>query len=145
VNDGVVLLPNGTSMAAPTAQWLNAHAGVTAVAIGGAAAAADPPAAALVGADRYATAAKVAASVLPSAVGVVIATGADFPDGLAGAAYAAHFGWAMLLVSPGASALNADQASYLHAVAAPVKNLVTVGGTTAVPPGAVSLVLSGLN
>jgi putative cell wall-binding protein len=145
VNHGVVLLTNGTSMAAPTAQWLNAHAGVTAVAIGGAAAAADPPAAALVGADRYATAAKVAASVLPSAVGVVIATGADFPDGLAGAAYAAHFGWAMLLVSPGASALNADQASYLHAVAAPVKNLVTVGGTTAVPPGAVSLVLSGLN
>lgn len=145
VNHGVVLLTDGTAMAAETSQWLSAHPGLAAVAIGGSAAAADPAATPLVGTDRYATAAKVAASVLPSPVGVVIATGANFPDGLAGAAYAAHFGWAMLLVSPGATTLNADQASYLHAAAGPVKNLVTIGGTTAVPAGAVSLVLSGLS
>jgi len=144
VNHGVVLLTDGTATASETSQWMSAHPGLGAVAIGGAAASADPSATALVGADRYATAAKVAASVLPSPVGVVIATGANFPDGLAGAAYAAHFGWAMLLVSPGAAQLDTDQASYLHSVASPVKNLVTVGGTTAVPAGAVSLVLSGL-
>ena len=116
----------------------------TVAAIGGAAATADPSATPFVGTDRYATAAKVAASVLPSTVGIVIATGADFPDGLAGAAYAAHFGWAMLLVSPGGTTLNADQAEYLHAVASPVKNLVTIGGTAAVPAAVVSLVLTGL-
>ena len=129
VNHGVVLLTNGTAMAAPTSTWLGAHPGATVAAIGGAAATADPSATPFVGTDRYATAAKVAASVLPSTVGIVIATGADFPDGLAGAAYAAHFGWAMLLVSPGGTTLNADQAGYLHAVASPVKNLVTIGGT----------------
>gem|GEM_PF-769379 len=145
VNHGVVLLTNGTAMAAPTSAWLGAHPSAAVAAIGGAAATADPSATAFVGTDRYATAAKVAASVLPSTVGIVIATGADFPDGLAGAAYAAHFGWAMLLVSPGGTTLNADQANYLHAVASPVKNLVTIGGTAAVPAAVVSLVLSGLN
>jgi hypothetical protein len=51
----------------------------------------------------------------------------------------------MLLVSPGGTTLNADQAGYLHAVASPVKNLVTIGGTAAVPAAVVSLVLTGLN
>jgi putative cell wall-binding protein len=143
VNHGVVLLTNGTAMAAPTSAWLGAHPRAAVAAIGGAAATADRSATAFVGTDRYATAAKVAASVLPSTVGIVIATGADFPDGLAGAAYAAHFGWAMLLVSPGGTTLNA--VNYLHAVASPVKNLVTIGGTAAVPAAVVSLVLSGLN
>jgi hypothetical protein len=118
---------------------------MTVVAIGGAAATADPSATPLVGADRYATAARVAASVLPNPAGVVIATGANFPDGLAGAAYAAHFGWAMLLVSPGPTTLDADQSSYLHAAAPTVKNLVTVGQTVAVPPAAASAILNGLS
>jgi hypothetical protein len=117
---------------------------MTIVAIGGSAAAADPAATPVVGADRYATAAKVAANVLPAPAGVVIATGANFPDGLAGAAYAAHFGWAMMLVAPGSTTLDADQASYLHAAANTVKTLVTVGQTVAVPPATVSAVLSGL-
>ena len=136
VNHGVVLLTDGTSIPAATAAWQTAHPGLTVVAIGGAAASADPAATPLVGTDRYATAAKVAASVLPKPAGVVIATGANFPDGLAGAAYAAHFGWAMLLVSPGSTTLDADQASYLHGAASTVKNLVTVGQTVAVPPAA---------
>jgi ell wall binding domain 2 (CWB2) len=145
VNHGVVLLTDGTSIPAATAQWETAHPGMTVVAIGGSAASADPSATPLVGADRYATAAKVAASVLPSPAGVVIATGANFPDGLAGAAYAAHFGWAMLLVSPGSTTLDADQASYLHGAASTVKNLVTVGQTVAVPPAAAGAVLAGLS
>lgn len=144
VNKGVVLLTDGTALAAETSQWESAHTGMTVVAIGGSAAAADPSATPIVGADRYATAAKVAASVLPAPAGVVIATGANFPDGLAGAAYAAHFGWAMMLVAPGSTTLDAEQASYLHAASGSVKNLVTVGQTVAVPPATVSAVLSGL-
>lgn len=144
VTNGVVLLTDGTAVAAETAQWESAHPGMTVVAIGGSAAAADPAATPVVGADRYATAAKVAASVLPAPAGVVIATGANFPDGLAGAAYAAHFGWAMVLVAPGSTTLDADQASYLHAASSTVKTLVTVGQTVAVPPATVSAVLSGL-
>jgi putative cell wall-binding protein len=145
VNHGVVLLTDGTSIPAATAGWESAHPGMTVVAIGGAAASADPSATPLVGADRYATAARVAASVLPKPAGVVIATGANFPDGLAGAAYAAHFGWAMLLVSPGSTTLDADQSSYLHGAASTVKNLITVGQTVAVPPAAASAVLAGLS
>jgi putative cell wall-binding protein len=144
VNHGVVLLTDGTAIPSATAGWEAAHPGMTVVAIGGAAASADPSATPLVGADRYATAAKVAASVLPNPAGVVIATGANFPDGLAGAAYAAHFGWAMLLVSPGSTTLDADQAGYLHGAASTVKSLVTVGQTVAVPPAAASAVLAGL-
>ena len=145
VNHGVVLLTDGTAIASATAAWMTAHPGLAVVAIGGAAASADPSATPLVGADRYATAARVAASVLPNPAGVVIATGANFPDGLAGAAYAAHFGWAMLLVSPGSTTLDADQSSYLHAAAPTVKNLVTVGQTAAVPPAAASAILNGLS
>jgi len=144
VTNGVVLLTDGTAVAAETTQWESAHPGMTIVAIGGSAAAADPSATPVVGADRYATAAKVAASVLPAPAGVVIATGANFPDGLAGAAYAAHFGWAMVLVAPGSTTLDADQGSYLHAASSTVKTLVTVGQTVAVPPATVSAVLAGL-
>jgi putative cell wall-binding protein len=141
---GVVLLTDGPAMAPATQQWLATHPGLNAIAIGGAAASAAPAATAYVGADRYETAAKVAASVNPSPTGVVIATGANFPDGLAGAAYAAHLGWAMLLVSPGATGLGAGLAAYLHGAAATVTSLVTVGQTTAVPSATESQVLVAL-
>ncbi|MDQ1540790.1 MAG: hypothetical protein QOH29_1516 [Actinomycetota bacterium] len=144
VKRGVVLLTDGPAMAPATQQWLGSHAGLTATAIGGAAATAAPFATAYVGADRYETAAKVAASVNPSPAGIVIATGANFPDGLAAAAYAARRGWAMLLVSPGATSLGAGLAAYLHGAAATVTSLVTVGQTAAVPPAIESQVLAAL-
>jgi putative cell wall-binding protein len=144
VNRGVVLLTNGASIPGPTSQWLTGHPGLSLVALGGPSASAAPSATAFVGVDRYATAARVAASVLPNPVGVVVVTGANFPDGLAGAAYAAHFGWSLLLVSPGQATLDADSASYLHLAAPTVKDLVVVGQTAAVPPVSVNAVLAGL-
>lgn len=144
LGNGVVLLTNGASMPAATSGWLSAHPGVTQTVIGGAAAHAAPGIASFVGADRYATAAMVAASVLPQPTGLVLATGVNFPDGLAGAAYAAHFGSAMLLVSPGATSVNAVQQSYLHGAAASVTTLTVIGQTSALPDAAIGGVLSGL-
>src|SRR5450755_3618119 len=52
VNHGVVLLTNGTAMAAPSSAWLGAHPSAAVAAIGGAAATADPSATPFVGTDR---------------------------------------------------------------------------------------------
>ncbi len=145
INHGVVLLTNGSTMSAATDAWLRAHPGLTVTAIGGPAAAADPSASPVVGADRYATSAKVAAGVLPAPTGIVLATGANFPDGLAAATYAAHQGWAMLLAAPSGGALDADQHSYLHAAAATVTTLVVAGGPAALPDAATGAILGGLN
>jgi SpoIID/LytB domain protein len=51
------------------------------------------------GSDRYATAAKVAAR-LPGATSAYVASGAAFPDALAGAALAGHLGAPVLLTRP---------------------------------------------
>jgi len=131
-------------MPSATKNWMAAHARVKASAIGGTAASADPAAVRLVGADRYATAAQVATAVAPSATGIVLATGVNFPDGLAGAVYAIRNGWSLLLVSPSASALNAAQSTYLHGASATVTTVTTIGGTTAVPEAATDLVRNGL-
>ena len=141
---GVVLLTNGTSPAAATTNWLTAHAGVPTYAVGGAAAKAHPGATAYVGADRYATSALVAASVLGAPTGVAIATGVNFPDGLAGSAYAARLGWPLLLVSPGATTVNADQQRYLHGAASSATDLTVIGQTAALPDLAVGTVLNAL-
>ena len=144
LNNGVVLLTSDTIMPGSTNAWLAAHTGAPATAIGGQAAAADPAATALVGSNRYATAALVATSVAPAAVGIVLATGANFPDGLAGAVYAAHNGWSLLLVDPAAVALNTDQTSYLHSVSGTVSTVTAIGGTTTMPVAATTLITAGL-
>ncbi|MGN6600071.1 MAG: cell wall-binding repeat-containing protein, partial [Actinomycetes bacterium] len=100
VADGVVLLTKGATMPTTTGVWLQQHAKLQVSAIGGSAATATPTAAPIVGADRYSTAALVVKQVLPKADGLVMVTGADFPDGLAGAAFANKKVWPMLLVNP---------------------------------------------
>ena len=116
---GVVLLTAGATLPPVTAAYLTAHPG-TVYAIGGPAAAADPTAQPLVGADRYATAATVAATFFPAPTTVGIATGLNFPDALAGAAQLATAGGPLLLtttsVLPAAtgSALTAVKASLDH-------------------------------
>jgi putative cell wall-binding protein len=144
LNNGVVLLTADATMPGSTNSWLAAHTGASATAIGGQAAAADPAATALVGSDRYATAALVANSVAPATDGIVLATGANFPDGLAGAVYAVHNGWSLLLVDPTAVALNTDQTSYLHSVSGTVSTVTAIGGTTTMPVAATTLITAGL-
>ncbi len=145
LNHGVVLLTANTTMPGVTTSWVNGHHGLTTTAIGGSAAAADPTSASIVGSDRYATAAQVASSVAPTATGIVVATGIDFPDGLAGAAYAVHNGWSLLLLNPQASDLDTTQSSYLHTASPTVTSVTAIGGTTALPTSATGLVTDGLH
>jgi putative cell wall-binding protein len=145
LNRGVVLLTANTTMPAATSAWMTGHSDLTTTAVGGSAAAADPTALSIVGIDRYATAAQVAAAVAPDATGVVLATGVDFPDGLAGAAYAVHFGWSLLLLDPTATGLNATQASYLHVAGATVTTVTTIGGITALPSATTGFVTADLH
>jgi putative cell wall-binding protein len=142
---GVVLLTANTAMPSVTSAWMTGHAGLATTAVGGSAAAADPTATPIVGADRYATAAKVAITVAPAATGIVLATGIDFPDGLAGATYAVHNGWSLLLLNPQASGLNSTQSSYLGTAAATVTSVTAIGGTSALPTTSTGLVTDDLN
>ncbi len=142
---GVVLLTAGKSMPASTSKWLHDHAGLTVTAVGGAAAAAAPDAAAIAGTDRYATSAMVAATVMPDPSGLVLATGGRFPDGLAGAVYAIHHGWSLLLVAPGPTTLNSSQTTYLHDIADSTTTVTAVGGADALPPTSVTLITNALH
>src|SRR5207253_3988337 len=110
---GVVLLTNGNAMPTSTATYLNAHPG-HAYAIGGPAAAADPTASAIVGVDRYATAAAVAAKFFNAPTTVGFATGSNFPDALAGGALLAKEGAPLLLAT--AAGLPTPTANYLTSV-----------------------------
>ena len=145
VTGGVVLLTRGARMPAVTSDWLSAHDGPPLTAVGGAAAAASPRAARIVGSDRYSTAAMVAQTVLPEAEGVVMVTGTDFPDGLAGASYAARNDWSMLLVDPRATTLTPGQDEYLGRLRGRVEELVAIGGAAALPPAATALVSARLD
>jgi putative cell wall-binding protein len=61
------------------------------------------------GADRYATAAAVAAAFFPSSHGAFIATGRNFPDALAAAGPAGQLRAPILLVGSGVPPASADQ------------------------------------
>ena len=123
-----------------TSARLAEHGSERRTAVGGAAATAAPQAERIVGQDRYTTAALVAEAVLPEADGVVMVTGTDFPDGLAGASYAARHEWPMLLVDPRATALTPAQDAYLGRLSGGVREFVAIGGSAALPPAATSLV-----
>jgi hypothetical protein len=142
---GAVLLTAGLSLPPSTQAWLTAHPGLPVTAIGGEAATADPTVPAIVGTDRYATAALVAATVLPAASGIVLATGTDFSDGLAAAVLAAQTGWALLLTDPAAPSLDPAQTAYLHQVTGDVTTLCAVGGSSVLPPATVNLVENALS
>jgi putative cell wall-binding protein len=82
------------------------------------------------GGNRYATAAAVSASDFPDPVDTVfVATGANFPDGLAGAAVAARLGAPLLLVDP--SGVPTETAAELTRLDPDA--IVILGGTGAIP------------
>jgi hypothetical protein len=135
-NHGVVLLTDGATQSAATAAWLAAHGGLTRYAVGGPAAQADPSATAVSGADRYATAAAVAARFFPAPKTVGVATGTAFPDALSAGA---RPGGPMLLV-PGTGPVPSPVSAYLSGLAVPPSQLNVYGGTSAVSDATASAV-----
>jgi hypothetical protein len=131
ITHGAVLLTFGKQSALPTAAYLAAHPGDIRYAVGGPAAASDPGAQPMVGADRYATSVLVAEQFFnaPSAVGV--ASGMSFPDALSGGPVAALAGGPTVLV-PAAGALPKSTQQYLSSIASSVLTGWLFGGTMAV-------------
>ncbi|WP_370365048.1 glycoside hydrolase domain-containing protein [Catenulispora sp. GP43] len=88
----------------------------------------------LFGADRYGTAAAVAArfSYLPTSV--VVASGMNWPDALSGGAMAAHRAVPLLLTDP--KVLPGPTGYYLGAKSNPITTATLVGGTAAISPAA---------
>ncbi|MHB8465439.1 MAG: cell wall-binding repeat-containing protein [Acidimicrobiales bacterium] len=127
---GVVLLTNGSAQAAATGAYVSAHPG-THYAIGGPAAAADPSARPISGADRYATALAVASRFFSSPAAIGFASGAGFADALTGGPSIAHGPGPLLLVPP-CGALPAGLGAYVSGVRTSVKSASLFGGPKAV-------------
>lgn len=96
----VLLLTDGTIEPPATSTYVSAHPGTPIYAIGGPAATADPAAAALAGADRYATSVVVAQRFFSGPPVVGLASGLSFADALAGGVELGRAGGPILLVSP---------------------------------------------
>ncbi|HET6379666.1 MAG TPA: PQQ-dependent sugar dehydrogenase [candidate division Zixibacteria bacterium] len=91
------------------------------------------PVSRLAGADRYGTAAEVS-RLWPRANRILVATGAAFPDGIAGGTAAGRLDVPLLLVRPGVVPMETGEAMIrLHPTAVTV-----IGGASAVGSGAVS-------
>ena len=140
---GAILLTDGPTMPSETSAYLAAHPG-TVYALGGPAATADPSATPIVGSDRYQTATMVASKWFsaPSAVG--FASGADFPDALAGDAQMGHLGGPMLLLDPTATAAPAEVTTYLTSVAGDLTSAFAYGGSAALPSTLLSTVQASI-
>ncbi|MGN6246119.1 MAG: cell wall-binding repeat-containing protein, partial [Motilibacteraceae bacterium] len=124
---GAVMLTAGDVPAPVTTAYLAAHPGQH-YAVGGSAAAADPAADPVVGADRYATAAAGATRFFPAPTSVTVAGGTGFADALSGGPLAAALHGPLLLVRP-TGALPPDVATYLAAVRAGLVTGRVMGGT----------------
>jgi hypothetical protein len=127
-----VLLTDGAMQAAATAAYLDAHAVAHRFAVGGAAAAADPSAVPLVGADRYETSSKVAEHFFAGPRPVGLATGEAFPDALAGGAHIGAKDGPLLLTR--SASLPSVIATYLGANKGSITTVFVYGGATAVVP-----------
>lgn len=124
---GVEILSDGPQLSAEGAAYLAAHPAAEVLAVGPVAAQAVPNATPLAGADAFATSVAVAARY-GEVQGVAIASGTNFPDGLAGGAHAARRGFPLLLSWP--DVLPSSVAEYLTA-AAPLGEVIAYGGTAA--------------
>lgn len=127
---GVVLLTDGSTMPASAQAYVDAFDGVARVAVGGAAAAADPAATALVGASRYETAVAVAGEFFPGPPTVGVASGENYPDALVGGLHALRAGGPLVLTTR--DALPSATSSYLRANRVAIRSGWIYGGTVAV-------------
>ena len=131
---GAVLLTNGPALDRATAAYLAAHPGDRVYAVGGPAAAADPAAIAVTGADRYETAVLVAERWFTSPAVIGVARGDVFADALSGGAEMAALGGPLLLTGP--AALPDALAAWLAAKPS-VTTIKVYGGPAAIGPAVV--------
>lgn len=124
-----LLLTAGDELPQSTADYLARRGDARRVAVGGPAAAADPAADPIVGVDRYATAVAVAERLFDQPASVGVASGADFPDALAGGADSARRGVPLLLSPP--DALPAQVGEYLADRADQIETALLYGGARA--------------
>jgi putative cell wall-binding protein len=129
---GAILLTNGATMPASVQAYIAAHPGATRYAVGGPAAAADPGATPIVGADRYDTAKRVASTFFTQPLTVGIASGLGFADALGGGTAVAEAGGPLLLTEP--ATLPTATRDYLASNKASITEAYVFGGTTAVRP-----------
>ena len=94
---GSVLLTNGSTLESATGSYLNSHPG-TRYTVGGPATDAFPSGIAVVGADRYDTAIRVARRFFTAPSHVGVAAGGSYPDALSGSTHVASRGGPLLLV-----------------------------------------------
>lgn len=125
-----ILLTGGRRQSSATATYLAQHSVPARYAIGGQAAAADPSAAGFVGADRYATAVKVASTMFPDASAVGLATGEEFADALV-AAPSLGKASSPLLLTASTPTLPAPVVGYLKGGADKITSATVFGGTSA--------------
>ena len=124
--DGAVLLTAGSTIPPATQGYLDDMAGGDVFAIGGPAAAAAPSATPIVGASRFETSVLVAEQFFDGPTVAGLATGADFPDALAGGAHIARLGGPMLLT--GGDSLSTEVRTYLEGTAGSVNRIYVYGG-----------------
>src|SRR5438552_5613452 len=141
---GAILLVTGScgggrcrgSIPPATLGYLIANPTVVAYALGGPAAVADPAAFPVSGSDRYDTARRVAAGFFNGPTAVAIASGANFPDALAGGAHVARRGGPLLLTPPtNPPGLSSFTAAYLRDNRLAIAELFVYGGPVAVSAG----------
>ena len=130
-NKGAILLTNGSSQAAATAQYLSGLSSPTRYALGGQAAAADPSATAFAGSDRYQTATLVAGHFFASPTTLGASSALAFPDALGAGPFLGSQGAPLILVPP-TGQLPSSVASYLTANQASLTSGTVFGGTGAV-------------
>lgn len=128
--NAAVLLTNGTTQSDATAKYLADHPPATRWAVGGPGAAADPTATPIVGTDRYATAALVAAQFFPVPKRVGIASSLAFADAMVGAPGLGKDRVPLLLTGP--DSLNAVSANYLTTHTGSIGNLTVFGGSAVI-------------
>jgi len=109
---GAVLLTDGSHLPSATAIYVRTYH-PTVYSVGGPAAHADPSATPIVGADRYATAAAVAAKFFSAPTVAGFVAGNDYPDALAAGAQLAQAHGPLLLV--GTNTVPVSTSSYLAA------------------------------
>jgi autotransporter-associated beta strand protein len=137
-----ILLTAGSAMPAETQSYIASRPGAARFALGGPAAAADPSATPIVGADRFDTAKKVAEQFFSGPANVGVASGLNFPDGLAGGPHAGSKNGPLLLTDSGS--LPGPTATYLTNNRATISTAYIYGGTSAVSAGVEASILAAI-